>query len=1400
MATTKPRKYASIFIALALVASMVIIPLASADNRNEERSTDGVTAPYDSQPIGGEFTAPDPVGETEGNGSSEDESPDAGGSSGEDTGPEPGQPIDPPLPSEEGEVDDQIELGALALPDEDEVEADDHDAAISPLATGVLEINTSTDPVSWVSLKTVLEGLFTPEEIAAATVIKFTGSTPKLQLGDHSDSPSITYLNTLGIDTIDLSEFTGKLGAVAFMNARNIHTVALGTNVTDLVYGAFDSCTSLTTVSDTLEHAGQNPGVIDLARTGVTSMGNGYAFNNCQAITTVTLGQNIEKLPSSTFGKCRSLTTLSDSIANASTNEGIIDLAQTGVKTLGMEAFGSCTSITAVTLGPSITQLPNGLFSGSSKLSAVSNSIANVRANPTTIDLEKTNVTSFDAGGQFRNNQAFTTVTLGKNIESLPGSVFSGCKELQTLSDTVANATLNPRVIDLDSTGVKELKSEGWQFSNCTKINAVALGTKITSLPSYVFNGCYVMSSLSDTIENTNGESRGFIDLAKFPGLVLEPGGHQFQGARSAVVYVGSDNMTFPVESLINDRVFVPETVRTVTLGAGTRADKFYVRGPEDSSPTAVVNPENQVLTRYYDVTVTTDGRGTVAPNKHLTPNAFLWNVIENREVSLGNLEAGHNYVEEGIDLHYSIDAAYGREVDEITYNGVPVEPISAYFSAYVLPAVTEDTVIHVTFTGIQQTVFEFFTDREGYPIPGLSNQSHTVDEGSSYTGTVPSAEGYVYQGSQTSAPYATNPSTVSDKVPPTIDSVDAQTHIYYIYDRINFDVIEHHVDRTGQAVAADTSKEVGYDDTYTGSNLQYPTGKVFVGTEYTAPSAENRSTVDDEEQPQITNVKANAEVWYVYGDDNGGGQTPGPGGGGTYPDGYEDFTIERQWVTKAVDGFSPLPSTTSDKQIVNVGDSFELAQNDVPAPSVPAGYEYIGYLTDQDALGATPRAGTPNIVSSVVDGNRTVYYVYAAELEAPGINAPLETATRITGSAALGNTVTVVFANGQSATAKANATAPIAPAALAESLAAQGQDLQTAKASEAISPRAEEVGYWSVEVPAGVTLVRGDVVTATQTDLLGRVGPVGTTTVLPVDHNVTVTYVDESGKALQGGSSISVAHRQPFTHTPVAITGYTYSGWTLNGADQGAGNPSIDSVTAAHAVALVYVASTTPDPGPGPNPNPGNYDFVKAPNVKSVAPGETVAYTFTGFGNTWGASLDRFTITDKPDTGLDFVSADLPAFTGAKGVSYDVAYYTNRTGRTVLHENVDATKPFSFSAPRLASGEHITRVAIEFGTVPAGFAEGDTLTMQFRVWDNPPSKTLNNVGMLSYWKDGEGFEFSTGRSGSVVLGGYFSDLVRTGDGPMIALALFGAGIVAVLIVAATSFSIHKRRRMRRLG
>lgn len=284
------------------------------------------------------------------------------------------------------------------------------------------------------------------------------------------------------------------------------------------------------------------------------------------------------------------------------------------------------------------------------------------------------------------------------------------------------------------------------------------------------------------------------------------------------------------------------------------------------------------------------------------------------------------------------------------------------------------------------------------------------------------------------------------------------------------------------------------------------------------------------------------------------------------------------------------------------------------------------------------------------------------------------------------------------------------------------------------------------------------------------------------ITYKITVEYQDLAGADLAAADSFGAPFGSSFTAVDPGFAGYALANWKLDGIPQGNTTPAVASVSGNATITLVYKAQQAP---PGPVPDPGNYQFVKKPNVKNVSPGETVVYTFSGFANGWGFELEHYSIMDKPDKGIDFKGARLPAFTNGSKVAYDVVIYTSSGSEVVLYSHVPADSPFAFDAPPLRTGEYITGVALDFGTVPSGFAAGNTLEMTFRVWDNPPSKTLYNTGILSYKVGDEYKEFVTGAKEAVItLGGSFGP--QTGDDPKpivsAACILVASGVGALVL------------------
>jgi len=127
------------------------------------------------------------------------------------------------------------------------------------------------------------------------------------------------------------------------------------------------------------------------------------------------------------------------------------------------------------------------------------------------------------------------------------------------------------------------------------------------------------------------------------------------------------------------------------------------------------------------------------------------------------------------------------------------------------------------------------------------------------------------------------------------------------------------------------------------------------------------------------------------------------------------------------------------------------------------------------------------------------------------------------------------------------------------------------------------------------------------------------------------------------------------------------------------------------------------------------------------VPVGGTVYWTLHGFHNRTGAAVNGFAIVDMPGVGLNFVSGSIPAFTNSAGVTYDVRYMVQGSNvwRTLV-SGVNASAPFTFALPQ-PGDLHYTDIGLFFGTVPAYFGLGDTITFTFVAGNSAPNNELVN-------------------------------------------------------------------------
>jgi len=240
--------------------------------------------------------------------------------------------------------------------------------------------------------------------------------------------------------------------------------------VTSIGYGAFENCTSLTSVT-----------IPD----NVTSIGN-LAFRNCTSLTNVTIPDSVTSIGYEAFRNCTSLTSVT-----------IPD----NVTSIGMETFYGCTSLTSITIPNSVTSIKSSAFYGCSKLEEVhisdigawcNISFSNYYTNPlhyaNNLYLNGELVTELvipDTVKEIKDYAFYyytslTNVTIPDSVTSIGYEAFYNCRNLTSV--TIGN-------------GVTSIGYEA--FRNCTSLTNVTIPDSVTSIGNYAFYGCSSLTSIT---------------------------------------------------------------------------------------------------------------------------------------------------------------------------------------------------------------------------------------------------------------------------------------------------------------------------------------------------------------------------------------------------------------------------------------------------------------------------------------------------------------------------------------------------------------------------------------------------------------------------------------------------------------------------------------------------------------------------------------------------------------------------------------------------------------------------------------------------------------------------------------------------------------------------------------
>ncbi len=284
--------------------------------------------------------------------------------------------------------------------------------------------------------------------------------------------PDYAFSNCTNLKTFTIPSSVRHIGYKAFYSCKSLQSVTIPEGVTSIGGLAFTDCNGLVDV------------IFNATRcTGAAKIENGQtfsAFHNAKSIKNVTIGENVENLPDYLFCDCANLSTINipqkvKTIGN-NTFAGCINLTTINYNSERCEetlAFNGC-SVVNLTIGTNVKSIPNFAFSNCSRL--------NDFILPNTIE----NIGKY----AFKSCANIKKVTLPEELKTIEGGAFEDCGNLREIYFNAINCKA---IVEYDdTTGIIPI------FHN-TSIRKVTLGTKVESIPDYMFYQCF---DLEETIFN----------------------------------------------------------------------------------------------------------------------------------------------------------------------------------------------------------------------------------------------------------------------------------------------------------------------------------------------------------------------------------------------------------------------------------------------------------------------------------------------------------------------------------------------------------------------------------------------------------------------------------------------------------------------------------------------------------------------------------------------------------------------------------------------------------------------------------------------------------------------------------------------------------------------------------
>jgi hypothetical protein len=399
-----------------------------------------------------------------------------------------------------------------------------------------MPISSFCNPVTKIG-KTTLTSVVLPLDLISIGESAFAGCTRLTSVTFHVRLASIGKSAFSGCTGLSLNAESfpaglSSIGESAFSGCTGLSSLTLPVGLTSIAGNAFADCSLLISVTFN---------AVNCVEMGVGSSSFVPVFSNCPSFTTLTIGENVQTIPSYAFADCSKLTTVRFNAVNCG-QMGLNDgtsvfpvfyncpalatlIIGNDVQTIPDNAFADCSKLTALQIPASVISIGDYAFAGCSGLKSVT---------------LKDNLMSIGSYA-FSECSGLTTITLPANLTSVGGSAFSDCSQLTRVNFNAENCV---------EMGTKESDVIYPVFKNCHAITTLNIGTNVQTIPDYAFWGLYLLTgtlTLPDKITSIGDYAFAECSLLEsvvFPVALTSLGKNAFENCRGLASIVLPADLT----------------------------------------------------------------------------------------------------------------------------------------------------------------------------------------------------------------------------------------------------------------------------------------------------------------------------------------------------------------------------------------------------------------------------------------------------------------------------------------------------------------------------------------------------------------------------------------------------------------------------------------------------------------------------------------------------------------------------------------------------------------------------------------------------------------------------------------------------------------------------------------